>query len=104
MRERFGGIQADGYSISNLQLIATEVKCLAGKNVNSDARSQCWNTTPARYRNVESVRNGVCQSMASERRAQTQRSSGSPISRFQQILINFGSIGPTVEPPPYLID
>lgn len=28
----------------------------------------------------------------------------SPICCFQQILVNFGSVGPTIEPPPYLID
>jgi hypothetical protein len=77
---------------------------LLAQNVNSHARSQCWNTTPASYRNVESVRDGVGQSMARQCRGQTQRSPGSPISRFQQILVNFGSVGPTIEPPSYLVD
>jgi hypothetical protein len=59
-------MQTDGYSISDIHCIAAEVKCFACKHVNVHDSSQCWDTAAARYRNVESVRDDIGQSVPSE--------------------------------------
>ena len=70
---------------------------LTREDVNRDSLAQSWNATAAGNRYVDLGRNGVCETMASQSRNETQRSARRTMSDLKQVLIDLLCISPAIQ-------
>ena len=100
----FWRVNADGQCIADCKFASAQIERLACKDVNVDRLTQRRYATTTWQCYIQSRWDNVRQSMTCKRCDQTERASGGTVSNFQQLLIDLGSIRPTVQSASDLID